>query len=93
MSKRTINEKRAKKLAKALRNTPPVYFDLVQWLIDHKHAPTKRAAREMLLEGRVRVGSHKVGFEEYDNPLKKDDKIKVLTPHLRSSLRSDVLVV
>ena len=93
MSKRPINEKRARRLAKALRNTPPVYFDLADFLVSRKHAKSRREAREMMLEGRVRVDSHKVGFEEHDDPFKKDEKIKILVPHLRSELRDRVMVV
>lgn len=47
-----------------------MFFDLVQWLVDHEHAATKRLARSMILDGRVRSDSHPIGFKRL--PVMKD---------------------
>ena len=70
MSERPILQKKANRLRKALRNTPPRYFDLVQYVIDHHRVGhkrlSKRQARDMILEGKVAVDSHKVGRLEVE---------------------------
>jgi len=62
VSRRPIEAKQRRKVAKAFRATPPAYFDLVQWLVEHKYAPTKRLARELILAKRVRKDSHVLGI-------------------------------
>lgn len=65
MSKRPIETKRRRRVAKALRRRPlPAYFDLVQWLVEHDYAPTKRKARELILAKRVRANSHVLGVKQ-----------------------------
>lgn len=62
MAKRPIEAKKRRRVAKELRRRPlPAYFDLVQWLIDHGHARTRRTARKMILAKRVKSDSHPLG--------------------------------
>ncbi len=46
-----------------MRQTPPSYMDLVDYLIDYGHAKTKREANNLLIEGRIKCDSHIVGRE------------------------------
>lgn len=51
-----------RRLRKALnRQTPIAYIDLVDWLKTRGYAQTSGKARELLTDGKVRVGSHAVG--------------------------------
>lgn len=62
MAKRPIEAKKRRRTAKQLRRRSlPAYFDLVQWLIDHGHASTRRSARELILAKRVKSDSHPLG--------------------------------
>lgn len=58
MSKRPIEMKQRRKVMKAFRQQLPAYRDLVDWLVSRGHAKTKREARQLIKDGRVRVGSH-----------------------------------
>lgn len=62
MSARPIEIKRRRRAIKSLRRTPPAFFDIVRWLVDHRHANTQREAREMILAGRVKSDSHPLGI-------------------------------
>lgn len=62
MSKRPVEAKKRRRAAKQLRKRPlPAYFDLVQWLIDHDYVSTRRQAREIILDRRVKSDSHPLG--------------------------------
>lgn len=62
MSKRPIEQKKRKRVAKVFRRTPlPAYIDLVQWLIDRGHASSKRQARDLILAKKVKSESHVLG--------------------------------
>lgn len=62
MAKRPINEKRAARMRKAMTRKPlPGYIDLVKWLRQHGHAQTAGAARDLILDKRVKIDSHVVG--------------------------------
>lgn len=80
MSHRPIRFKQANRLRHALRRTPPQFFDLVEWLVTRGHAPTKRAARELILDERVRYESHKLGFVEVETL--GGEKVKLLRQHI-----------
>lgn len=94
MSRRPIEEKKLRRLRKALRPGVPVYFDLVEWLVDH-HRPaphrrlTKKQARQMLLDGRVRVGANRVGRLEIEL---LGQKKWVVDPLLPAKFKSELLV-
>lgn len=69
MSKRPIAQKKRKRVAKVFRRTPlPAYIDLVQWLVDHGHARTKREARDLILAKRVKAESHVLGVQKATVP-------------------------
>lgn len=69
MSSRPIEHKKRKRVAKIFRRTPlPAYIDLVQWLIDHGHARTKREARDIILAKRVKAESHTLGVQKASVP-------------------------
>lgn len=64
MSARSINTKRANRVRKAMRSSLPTYVDLVHWLQLHGYADTAGGARKIILAGRVRSESHKLGIEK-----------------------------
>jgi hypothetical protein len=62
MARRPIEQKKRRRVAKALRRDRlPAFFSLVDWLVDHKHAKTRREARGLLAAGRVKANSHPLG--------------------------------
>lgn len=100
MSARPIEAKQRRKAARALRrDVLPAYFDVVQWLIDNRHAKTKREAREIVLAGRVKADSHAVGFDTF--PILKKDKAgkesieytRQVRPHVPVKLKKDLVVL
>lgn len=95
MSKRPIEAKKRRKVAKAVRRRQlPAYFDLVQWVLDHTNVRTRKQARDLILAGRVKANSHPVGFEEVEllGPNGKSEKRNILRPHVRAELKRDLLV-
>lgn len=66
MSHRPILTKKANRLRKLMRQELAAYIDPVQWVVSRGHAKTKREARELIFDGRLRSESHKVGFGEVD---------------------------
>jgi hypothetical protein len=100
MSRRPIAEKQAARRRKSLRNTPPAFFDLVQWLIDHKHASTRKAARELILGGRVKSGSHVIGVEKDQQVVTrtilgavKVERKDTVNPRVPRDIRSTLMVL
>lgn len=94
MAKRPIEAKKRRRVAKQLRRKPlPAYFDLVQWLIDHGHAGTRRAARELILAKRVKSDSHPLGVVK---ALVEKDGIAVaqdiVDPRVPVARRSNIIV-
>jgi hypothetical protein len=59
----TLSAKRGRKAAKALRNTPTGYTDLVRWIQQREHVSTGRAIK-MILAGCLMVDSHAVGVKQ-----------------------------
>jgi hypothetical protein len=94
MAHRRLNDKKANRLRGALTNTPPLYIDLVEYLVDNHRVGfrrlTKTKARQLLLDGKVKVGSHTVGRIEVEVAGKKK---WVLNPYLPSHQRSEIMVV
>ncbi len=87
MSRRPIEAKKRRRVARAIRSRPlPAYFDLVEWLVSREHAPTKRVAREMILAKRVRANSHVLGVG-------KDAKGEFIAPHVSTDLMADVTIL
>lgn len=80
---------------RALTRRPlPAYIDLVQWLLDHGHARTKKQAREIILADRVMANSHTlgVGQQPYRTADGKIKTRKAVLPHVPASLRGDLIV-
>lgn len=92
MSKRSIQDKKLRRLKKALRLSPPSFINLIEWLRDRGYAQTTGAARSMLLAGKVKVESHTVGRVEVDNPLKPGNKEWIIQPLTPAKNRKDIRV-
>jgi hypothetical protein len=93
MSHRPINSKRARRVRKALRPPIPRNFDLVQWLLDHKHAKTKREARTLLIEGKVKADSHILGRVEMPVAIKGKIEMQFVAQPIVSVAHRDNLTV
>lgn len=108
MAKRPINAKRAARVRKLLRNELPAYIDLIDWLKVRRYASTTGEAEKMILDGRVRSESHKLGIGK-GRRIKKGTEIKILRggsveesdweevpmvgPHVPARLRGTIHVV
>lgn len=100
VASRPIEQKKRRRIAKALRRRPlPARFDLVQWLIDHDHATTRRQAREIILAKRVRANSHILGVETRQvatpgllGSVKVEEK-ETVAPFVDTALRPDLVVL
>lgn len=77
MSHRPILKKKANRLRKALRTTPGGYIDLVVYLKDRRFARTTGEAEKLILDGRVRSESHKLGIGK-GMKVKESSKLAVL---------------
>jgi hypothetical protein len=69
VSKRPIQDKKRKRAAKLFRASLPRYFDLVDWLIVRGHAKTKREAKQLILDHRVKSASHTLGVVKARTPI------------------------
>lgn len=85
MSHRPTRVKAANRLRKSFRQVLPSYINLVDWLVDRKHARTKREARQMILDGRVKSDSHAIGRA-------KSDTGWVLAPLVPSGLARTIYI-
>ena len=77
MAKRPLNKKAARRVRKLLRSELPAYIDLIQWLKDRGYAQTTGQAEKLILAGRVRSESHKLGIGK-EKRIKKGTEIKLL---------------
>ena len=102
MAHRPIKGKQVRKMRKALRQSPPAFMDLIDWLKDHRHVQTSGAARKLLVEGKVRHGSHVVGRMQVPvifngEPVLDDEgrpKMEnVAYPYVPSAFRSELIVL
>lgn len=95
MAHRPILVKKLNRLRKSMHVSPPAFMDLVAWLKDHRHAQTTGAAHRLILAGKVRHGSHKVGirYEEALDANGEIDRIPVVYPYLPSEWRSELIVL
>jgi hypothetical protein len=88
-------EKKIRALRRALRKGRlPARIDLIAWLKDRRYAQTTGAARQLLIDGKVKSESHPLGVqivdvEDRDGKLKK---IRVLDPLVPASLRGSIHV-
>lgn len=108
MAKRPINTKRARGVRKLLRKELPAYIDLIHWLKVRGYAQTTGQAEKLILGGRVRSESHKLGIGK-GRKIKKGTEIKLLRggsvteddweeipmvmPHVPARLRGSIHVV
>ena len=80
MSHRPIEQKKRRRVAKALRRSSlPAYFDLWTWLIQHGHAKTRKEAREVILAKRVKANSHTLGVTQVPKVTEVGGSFKVET--------------
>lgn len=64
MARRPIQEKKLRRLRKAVGRTPlPAYIDLIDWLKTRGHADTSGQARKLILAERVKSESHTLGIQ------------------------------
>lgn len=64
-------------MRKAMRRTLPAYIDLVQYLKLRGHAQTTGEAEQVILDGRVRSESHKLGIVK-GRKIKDSARVKAL---------------
>ena len=94
MAHRPILQKRVKRLRKAIeRQTPPVFIDLIDWLKVRGYADTTGQAEKLILAGRVRSESHKLGIVKLNvmegtKVVEKD----FVQPRVPASLRRTIYV-
>lgn len=85
--------RRSGRIRKALRRTPPAYFDLVQWLRDRKYARTNKEARELILAKRVKADSHALGVgEQFVYTPEGPKMVEVVMPHVPVEFKGRVVV-
>jgi hypothetical protein len=75
VSARPIRRKQAHRLRKALRAEHPAYIDLIRWLKDRRYARSTGEAKKLILDGRVRSESHKLGIGK-GFQIKESSKLK-----------------
>ena len=80
--------KRQRRLLKSLRNTPPAYIDLREW-IQMRVKCSKRTAEKVLLAGGLRVDSHPVGYKWANDPV-TGNAVRVLDPYLPAHFRDRI---
>lgn len=95
MSRRPIEQKKRRRVAKALRRSLlPAYIDVVQWLIEHGHAKNRREAREIILAKRVQANSHTLGVGKVNVQTATGIKEQeIVFEHVPAELRPDILVL
>lgn len=96
MSHRPIEQKKRRRIAKALRRgRVPAFFDLTKWLIAKGYARSRKEARELILARKVKSDSHVVGvekvrFKDEFGAIKEEDMV---FEHLPVALRKGLTVV
>lgn len=94
MSKRPIEQKQRRRIAKQFRRTtPPLWFDLAQWLQDHKHASTRKEAKTIILAEKVKSDSHVVGVEQISGPHIKGKAMKIVNTTVPLELKDRLMVI
>lgn len=75
MAKRPLNKKRAARVRKMLRRDIPAFIDLIEWLKVRGYAQTTGQAERLILDGKVKSESHKLGIAR-GQKLKSSARIK-----------------
>lgn len=91
MSKRPPVEKKKERLIKSLRNTPPAWIDLIDY-VKLRTRCTTGMARKVILSGALKVDSHPVGFKWEADPMRPGSTIKVLYPYLDAKHRGNITI-
>lgn len=84
-----------RKMRRALRKTPPAYFDLVQWLRDRGYGNTNKECRDLILDGRVTADSHTLGKGKkvvFNPSAGKFEEAPAVYPHVPIALKGRVIV-
>lgn len=81
-------ERKRRKVLKALRNTPPGYIDLIEY-VKLRTRCTTSMAKKVILSGALKVDSHPVGFKWEGQG---GNAQKVLYPYLESKHRGKIVV-
>jgi hypothetical protein len=95
MSKGARLRQPRRKMRRALRKTPPAYFDLVQWLRDRGYGNTNKACRDLILAGRVTADSHTLGKGKkvvFSHDEGKFIEVDAVYPHVPILLKPRVIV-
>lgn len=94
MSSRNRTEKKLRRLEKMLRLTPPSYINLVEWLLDRRHAATIGEAQRLILDGKVKADSHVIGRRNVPTlGLEgKVTEVPTVMPLVPAALRSRIVV-
>lgn len=93
-------------MRKALRRELPRYIDLIQYLKDRGYVSTSGEAEKLILDGRVRSESHKLGIGQETQPKRlskaallvsggkfENEVVDVVRPHVPASLRKTIRVI
>ncbi len=87
MSHRPIIEKKKRRLVKSLRNTPPAWIDLIDYLKLRTRCTTGKA-KAALMAGVLYVDSHPIGYKWEKNQY--GESVKVLDPYVPAHLRGQI---
>ncbi len=100
MSHRPVAAKQARRMRKALSQRPlQAQINLLEYLVDRRLAPSRRAAREMILAKRVVVDSHPLGIGQAPVATKTDkgeiqvEMQDVVHPVIDASLRDKITIL
>lgn len=91
MSRKNSKEaKQRRRVLKQLKNTPPGYIDLIEYVRVRSNC-TAGVAEKVLLSGALMVDSHPVGYKWQKNIA--GESIKVLDRYVPSHLYDKIMVV
>lgn len=86
------DQKQLRRLRKALRVGLDSHINLIEYLTDRRIAKSRKEARSMCLEGRVRVESHVVGRLEVEDVAAPGGTRFILFPIVPAAARGRILV-
>lgn len=92
MSRRNSREeKKKRKVLHALRQTPPAWIDLIDY-IKLRTRCTTGMAQKVILSGALMVDDTVVGFVNVEDPLAEGGKRKQLVPRVPAEVRDRIVV-
>lgn len=94
MSRRSTQDKKVRRLRKALRRTPTPYIDLIDWLKTRGYAQTTGEAKRLILARKVMSESHPLGVRKVPQlrPDGKIEDVEVVDPYVPASVRDTLRV-